>query len=674
MIKIRLHKNLTKISHIEETLHAMSLQPKLQQLYFGLSLFIGIILSLFLFSCTQKPTMPPNIVLIFIDDQGYADVGCFGAKGYETPNIDKLADEGMRFTDFYASQAVCSASRSSLLTGCYAERVGIMGALMPGAKIGLNPDEVTIADMLKKKGYATAMFGKWHLGHDTAFLPLNQGFDEYLGLPYSNDMWPVNYDGTPATSGHKRRYPKLPLIDGQEKVAYINTLKDQATLTTRYTVRAINFIRKNKDQPFFLYLPHSMGHVPLAVSDKFKGKSEQGMYGDVMMEIDWSVGQIEQELEKLGLDENTLIIYTSDNGPWLNFGNHAGSALPLREGKGTMWEGGPRVPCIMRWPDKIPEGKVCTKMASTIDILPTLAKITNAPMPDNKIDGVDIRSLLFDSAGANPRNEFYYYYDKELRAVRKGDWELNFPHKYRSYEGVEPGHDGFPGKYATGTCGLELYNLREDISEKHDVAGQHPEIVEELKQIAEKARADLGDALTNRIGSGTREPGRVGPGKDLTVEHLAVGKAVNLLSQPHPYYPGKLGKTLVNGFCGSYDCKDGQWLGYWGTDFAALLDLGETKMVQHIKPDFLVDIGSWIFFPKEISISISEDGKVYTKLPTIEVEQDKDETTHSHSFNFDINKEIRYIKIEAKNIGKCPEWHPGAGSDAWIFIDEIIVE
>ncbi|MFH2001275.1 MAG: sulfatase, partial [Planctomycetota bacterium] len=314
----------------------------------------------------------PNIVLVFTDDLGYGDVGVYGAKGFKTPHLDRLASEGMRFTDFYASQAVCSASRASLLTGCYAERVSIQGALSTGAQVGLNPEETTMAEMLKKQGYATGIFGKWHLGHHKEFLPLQHGFDEYLGLPYSNDMWPVDYDGCPVGDGHKAHYPPLPLIEGNDRVAIIATLEDQATLTSRYTEGALGFIEKHRAQPFFLYLAHSMPHVPLGVSTPFRGSSEQGMFGDVIQEIDDSVGRIMAALEQWELRDNTLVIFTSDNGPWLNFGNHAGSTGLLREGKGTAFEGGPRVPAIMRWPGRIPAGSTCEKMASTLDLLPTL--------------------------------------------------------------------------------------------------------------------------------------------------------------------------------------------------------------------------------------------------------------------------------------------------------------
>lgn len=316
-------------------------------------------------AAAQKPgpshTKLPNIVLIFIDDMGYGDVGCFGATQYNTPNIDKLASTGMRFTNFYVAQAVSSASRAGLMTGCYSNRVGISGALGPNSSIGINADEELIPELLSPRGYRNAIVGKWHLGDHHQFLPLQNGFQEYFGLPYSNDMWPVNYDGSQVTPENHQRpgnYPVLPLIRGNEKIREIITLEDQAKLTTLYTEYAIDFINRNKKNPFFLYLAHSMTHVPLAVSDKFKGKSKQGLFGDVVMEIDWSVGEIMKALQKNGLTENTLVIFTSDNGPWLNFGNHAGSAGGLREGKGCSWEGGQRVPCIMSWPAKIPLGAI----------------------------------------------------------------------------------------------------------------------------------------------------------------------------------------------------------------------------------------------------------------------------------------------------------------------------
>ena len=455
------------------------------------------------------PGKPPNIILIYADDQGYGDLSCYGAKGFTTPNIDRIAAEGIRFTNFYVSQAVCSASRASLLTGCYSERVGILGALMPDAVVGLADGEETIASILRKRRYATAIFGKWHLGHHRDFLPLQRGFDEFFGLPYSNDMWPVDFDGRPALKGRKSVYPPLSLIDGNAKVEVVATLADQDKLTTRYTERAVRFIEKNKDNAFFLYLAHSMPHVPLGVSDKFRGKSEQGMYGDVIMEIDWSVGEILKTLDRLALVDDTLVIYTSDNGPWLNFGNHAGSTGPLREGKGTMWEGGARVPCVMRFPGRISAARQCDNIASTIDLLPTIAAMTGSPLPGNRIDGVDLSPLLEGIQGANPRDHFFFYYGGELQAVRAGKWKLHLPHRYRSYTGVVAGNDGQPGPYAAGETGLELYDLESDVGESVNVAEKHPDVVKHLQTLAQKAREDLGDRLTDTVGRGVRQPGRM---------------------------------------------------------------------------------------------------------------------------------------------------------------------
>lgn len=460
-----------------------------------------------------KQKHQPNIIIIFADDMGYGDLSCFGATQYKTPNIDSLADEGMRFTNFYVSQAVCSASRAGLLTGCYSNRVGINGALNPKATIGLNPDEETIAEILKKQNYKTAAIGKWHLGHHHEFLPLQQGFDEYFGLPYSNDMWPVYYDGTrniPPAYSRKLEFPELHLIRNNEKFKELKTMEDQDELTTLYTDAAVDFIQRNKDNSFFLYLAHSMPHVPLAVSSKFKGKSKQGLYGDVMMEIDWSVGEIVRTLEETGLSENTLIIFTSDNGPWISFGNHAGSTGGLREGKGTSFEGGQKVPSMMKWPAVIPKGVICNKLASTIDILPTLAAITRSPLPEKIIDGVNIFPLLAGDEMANPRRIFYYYYgDNQLEAVREDNWKLIFPHKHRSYEGVMPGENGLPGEYNSKVSELELYDLRRDPGERYNLLSFYPEKVEDLKKIAETARDDLGDSLTGKPGKNRRKSGKV---------------------------------------------------------------------------------------------------------------------------------------------------------------------
>ena len=608
---------------------------------------------------------------------GYGDIGCFGATNYKTPNIDQLANKGARFTDFYVSQAVCSASRAALLTGCYSERVGIQGALNAYSNIGINPDETIIPEMLKEQGYATGIFGKWHLGHHKEFLPLQHGFDEYVGLPYSNDMWPVGYDGVPmgGTGKRKSNYPPLKLFEGNEVIDTIATLEDQAMLTTLYTTKAVQFIENHKNEPFFLYMPHSMVHVPIAVSDKFKGKSGKGLFADVMMELDWSVGEILKTLKENGLEENTLVIFTSDNGPWLNFGNHAGSANPLREGKGTMWEGGPRVSTIMQWPDRIPPGIVCDQIASTIDILPTLADITGASLPDKKIDGVSILSLMEGKKEAKPRDQFYYYYGGELIAVRKDNWKIVFPHTYRSYESVEAGNNGLPGPYGKGVITeLELYDLDNDISETNNLASQQPEIVEELKIIANSAREELGDRILNKKGKAVRKPGRRQQEKQ-KVDHLAIGKNISIINEYSYRYSGHGDKTLVNGILGSFDHTDEEWLGFQETDFEVVIDLEDTMPVSQIVSSFLVNQGSWIFCPGKVEFFVSADGKKFDLIKAFsEDDEKKDDKHHVRKYIAEVeDSNVRYIKIEARNIQTCPDWHSGAGGKAWLFVDEIIV-
>jgi len=452
----------------------------------------------------------PNFIVVFTDDQGYQDVGCFGSPDIETPHLDRMAKDGIRFTDFYAAQAVCSASRAALLTGCYPNRIGIRGALGPRSNIGISDDELTIAEMLKKAGYATAIYGKWHLGHHPKFLPTRHGFDDYFGLPYSNDMWPFHpaYLNLPPDSPkRKSAFPDLPLFHKEKITNPKVTGKEQAQLTTWYTEHAVKFIDEHKNVPFFLYVPHSMPHVPLYVSDKFAGKSKRGLYGDVIMEIDWSVGQILDAVKRNGLDENTLVIYTSDNGPWLSYGDHAGSALPLREGKGTTWDGGQREPCIMRWSGHIPAGSVCAELAGTIDLLPTFAHLSKAKLPQHIIDGKNIWPLMSgDTSAKSPHEYFCFYWGNHLQAIRSGKWKLHFPHAYRSLKG-KPGTDGLPGPYIQKKTELALYNLEDDVSERKNLVDEHPEIVARLQTFAEQAREDIGDQ--NRKGKNNREPGKL---------------------------------------------------------------------------------------------------------------------------------------------------------------------
>ena len=367
---------------------------------------------------------------------------------------------------------------------------------------------MTLAQLVKQKGYATGMAGKWHLGRPKQFLPTHHGFDEYFGLPYSNDMWPLNPRDKPGT------WPPLPLIEGDRVIKLGLDHADQKQLTTEYTERAVKFIERNKDRPFFFYLAHSMPHVPLHVSSKFAGKSKQGLYGDVIMEIDWSVGQVLKALHDNHLDDNTLVIFTSDNGPWLCYGNRAGSAGPLREGKGTCWDGGTREPCIMRWPGKIPAGTTSRKMLMTIDLFPTIARLIGAELPKHKIDGLDVWPLIAGEPGAkNPHEAYFYWYaNNQLQAAVSGDgrWKLQLPHTYRTLGGRPGGKDGLPVPYEHRKIKKpELYDLVNDIGEKTNVAAAHPRIMQRLLAEVEQARAELGDSLTKRHGSGVRPPGRV---------------------------------------------------------------------------------------------------------------------------------------------------------------------
>lgn len=463
----------------------------------------------------------PNIVILFADDLGYGDLGCYGSKTIRTPHLDRLARDGTRFTNFYVSQAVCSASRASLLTGCYCNRVSLEGALNPTSTIGIHQDEVLLSELCKQRGYATALYGKWHLGHQAQFNPLRHGFDEYFGLPYPNDC---------SNKYHPvvRTFPPLPLMEGEKVIA---EEPDQAQFTRQFTERAVRFIEKNKDRPFFLYVPHVMPHVPVFATEKFKGKSKGGPFGDAVEELDWGIGEVLAALKKHGLDEHTLVLFTSDNGPFLSYGNHAGSAGPLRGGKLTAFEGGVRMPFLVRWTGKVPAGRVSDELCSTIDFLPTIARLIGVELPKRLLDGKDIGPLLFGTPGArSPHEAFFYYAGTELHAVRAGDWKLHFPHPYLEVDGP-PGTGGKPANFANIKAqsltkfglegiasrhgykvlrtGLELYNLKDDVGETKNVADRHPEVVRRLQQLADKARADLGDSLLGIKGKNVRPPGRV---------------------------------------------------------------------------------------------------------------------------------------------------------------------
>jgi len=438
----------------------------------------------------EQKERKPNFVVIFCDDLGYGDVGCFGSKKHRTPNIDAMAKEGVRLTSFYVTSGVCTPSRSSLMTGCYPRRVNMHvdarggWVLFPRGSKGLNPKEITIAEVLKKQGYATGIVGKWHLGDQKRFLPTRQGFDSYFGIPYSNDM---------GIGNGRRNYPPLPLLRNE---TVIEKEPDQRLLTKRYTAEAIKFITANKNKPFFLYLPHTMPHNPVHASEKFAGKSKNGKYGDAVEEIDWSTGEILKTLKKLKLDDQTLVIFTSDNGAARRWG---GSNAPLSGFKGSTMEGGMREPCVIRWPGHIPAGKECDAVASTIDLLPTLAKLAGASAPSDRIiDGKDITPLLFHPETAkSPHEAFYYYFRANLQAVRSGKWKLHLPRRQRRRR----------KNAKVRRIPARLYNLEADIGEKKNVAGEHPEVVKRLTALAEKARADLGDG--KKPGKNQRPAGRV---------------------------------------------------------------------------------------------------------------------------------------------------------------------
>lgn len=428
---------------------------------------------------------PVNFIVILADDLGYADIGCYGAKGFQTPHLDKMASEGMRFTSFYTGCPVCSGSRAALLTGRHYQRVGVPPVMFPGNKGGINPEEITIAKLLKRLGYATSIIGKWHLGHLPPYLPIRHGFDQYFGIPYSNDMaidpsiarfaaGVVFREGMTAdkvrTEKPKNGWP--PLMRGEEVVEYP---ADLSTLTRRYTEEAIRFIGANKAKPFFLYLPHTMPHVPLAASQKFKGRTKS-VFGDVMEELDWSTGEVLKAVKDNGLDDKTLVVFTSDNGA------HQGSAGPLRGRKATMYEGGFRVPCIARWPGKIPAQGLCAEVAATVDFLPTLAKLAGGTAPtDRPIDGKDFSQLLFGVPGAKTPHE-YYMFPHQGGAVRSGAWKF-----YPWPEGQPKGKKDVP----VAGPKVQLYDLAADLAETKNVAEQNPKVVARLSEAYERFMQDV---------------------------------------------------------------------------------------------------------------------------------------------------------------------------------------
>lgn len=462
---------------------------------------------------------PPNVILIVADDMGYADLGCQGARGFRTPHLDRMAREGTRFTSFYVAQAVCTASRAALLTGCYPNRIGLEGALNHTSRNGLHAEEWLLPEMFRAAGYATAGMGKWHLGTLPTFHPVRHGFDEWFGIPYSNDNSKFHPSLAP-------EMPPLPLQDGERVVEQD---PDQSQFTRRFTERAIRFIEGHAERPFFLYLPHVMPHVPIFASEKFRGRSGAGLYGDVLEELDASVGDVLATLQRLELDQKTLVIFMSDNGPFLSYGEHAGSARPLREGKLTAFEGGVRVPCVVRWPGHVPAGRVSAETFMAIDWMPTLTELAGGRGSTRKTDGRSVKGLLLGEAGGrSPQEPLYFYSGTELHAVRSGPWKLHFPHAYLTVA-AEPGRGGKPSNWGrlapksitqSGVEGiasrhgyrvepleLALVDLVQDPGETRNVAGAHPEVVRRFSVLADGIRGQLGDALQNIKGSELRAVG-----------------------------------------------------------------------------------------------------------------------------------------------------------------------
>ena len=440
----------------------------------------------------------PNIILILIDDMGYGDIGPFGSTANRTPNLDRMASEGMKLTSFYAAP-VCTPSRAQVLTGCYAKRVSLPDVIFPACPIGISAKEHTVAQLLKGAGYATMCIGKWHVGDQAEFLPTRHGFDHYFGLPYSNDMGGSESGVKPGDK--PKGNPPLPLVR-DDKVIETVPPTAQDRLTERYTDEALAFIKQNKDQPFFLYLPHTAVHVPIHPGDTFKGHSANGRYGDWVEEVDWSTGRILDTLRELKLEHNTLVIFTSDNGPWLTQGKNGGSAGPLRGGKGGTFEGGMREPTIAWWPDKVPPNTSCDAVAGNIDLLPTFAALAGAALPEGmKIDGRDILPLLLGKTKESPREAHFYFSSNRLEAVRSGPWKLAIVRQSENMGGAG-NSKGTPLPVFTPT----LYNLDTDIGEKHDVAAEHPEIVERLQKFVSQMDADLG---AKGKGPGVRPPDRV---------------------------------------------------------------------------------------------------------------------------------------------------------------------
>lgn len=595
-------------------------------------------LCIVLFSCqpSESEPSPPNIILFFCDDLGYGDLGNYGHPTIRTPNLDRMAAQGVKFTSFYSGSPACTASRYALLTGRYPVRSGFPWVLVPNSSRGIHPKEWTIAEGLKEAGYATGIFGKWHLGNTKhEFLPLQNGFDEYLGLPYSNDMLPP-------------RWGEIPLMEGNDT---LEVSPDQSLLTKRYTERAIEFIQKNKEAPFFVYMPYAMPHLPLHPGADFAGKSKRGRYGDVVEEIDWSVGEVWKTIEAMGLSENTLLVFTSDNGPWIIKNEKGGSSGLLRDGKGSTWEGGMRVPGIAVWKNKIKAQTVCNQRASTLDLYHSFLKIAGQELPKHIVDGEDISDWLSGKLEPNDlrKTAYFYYGPKTLHAVRKGAWKLHVK------TSSQTGKDYFDGKLPL------LFNVETDPSEQYELSEKHPEIVADLMKEIDKHQQTIVD--NPNFYKKDREHAEI--------NHLGIGKKVTFATPLVAAY--KYPQALTDGSKENPDYF--KYLpGVQQNDFEFVVDLESIQEIENIEVGFLQVVNNWIFLPEYVQISISKNGRQWKDLEEQDHEIALTEVSASKYFSQKFEKQkAQFIKVFAKNIETCPGWHPFAGKGAWVFADEVIV-
>ena len=579
---------------------------------------------------------PPNIVLFFCDDLGYGDLGITGHPTIQTPHIDGLAFGGMRMTQFYSASPACTASRYALLTGKYPVYSGFSWVLYPQSVRGIHPKEKTIAEVLKEEGYHTACFGKWHLGSTQPhYLPTANGFDEYMGLPYSNDMIPPIH-------------PPIALLNNTDT---LELDPDQSNLTRRYTEGAIDFIQRNSEDPFFLYLPYAMPHLPLHPGEAFEGQSLRGKYGDVVEEIDWSVGAVYEALETLQLLENTLLVFTSDNGPWIIKNQEGGSSGLFRDGKGSTWEGGMRVPAIFHWKGKIHAGGLSPKIASTIDLFKTLKVLTNAK-EEGESHGIDLSSILLNNQPTNTERSFFFYGPGNiLHGVRKGPWKLHIR------TSSQTGKAYFNKKIPL------LFNLEEDPSEQYDLSDTEPEKVQELMDILDKHIEEV------KANPNYWEQERA----EQLQKHLAFGKKIEVRPESSNKYGAV--EVLTDGLPAEID-QLYQFYASQEPQSEILLDLEQATEVRRVAMRFLQKHRAWIFYPESVEIQYSLDGKMYKKLGrqtiTPPKEQEQDDT-----ILVEIEQAataMRYLKIKVQSIGNCPDWHTGAGKAGWFFADEIYVE